>query len=90
MEEKVKQVWQDLWDRQTGSTSTALKLYKNEVIALIAEGFEHTSWTVKKQAAVSGAHMTEILGSDMKDKMEELLPLYQNCLTGRIWAGKGN
>ena len=89
-DEKVKNVWKDLWDGNTGAAGMAVKLYLKEILQFASAGIKSASWPVKIQAALTIADVASSLKSELDDHMSEILPLLLEALGGRTWPGKGN
>ncbi|KAM3717041.1 Proteasome adapter and scaffold protein [Dirofilaria immitis] len=87
---KKLEMWDELWSELVPDTSSAMRLYRNEMIELALVTLNTSSvFSIKAQAAkvleiISGSGVI----SDDVDYAEILYDNLTNALRGRIWNGK--
>ncbi|KAF9430239.1 hypothetical protein BGZ94_007776 [Podila epigama] len=82
----INGIWKDVWEENTTGSSSAVKLYAQEIIELLSTQLISASWNAKKQSAAALKSVTEVM--DLNRFMETLLPIVLDCLSGRTWEGK--
>ncbi|KAG0202738.1 hypothetical protein BGX28_004843 [Mortierella sp. GBA30] len=90
----VGNIWKDIWEEQTTGSSSAVKLYADEIITLLSAQLTSASWNAKKQSAISLKAASEMIDfctplfPDLTKYAEDLLALVVDGLSGRTWQGK--
>ncbi|CAB3403478.1 unnamed protein product [Caenorhabditis bovis] len=87
---KRHQEWLDLWAQIVPSTSSAVRLYRNEIIDVALKIIaENEVWKVRAQAARMVAKTVAWNDDQMtKELQEKLLSVLIPAVSGRVWTGK--
>lgn len=62
-EEAERNTWKDAWENLTTSSSSAVTIFMQEIVAFITPLLNSQSWKVKQTAALTIADMCKILGT---------------------------
>ncbi|KAF9191921.1 hypothetical protein BGZ51_006479 [Haplosporangium sp. Z 767] len=82
----ISEVWKEVWEEHTTGSSTAVKLYAEEIVKQLATQLTSASWNAKKQSALALKGVSKEM--DLTKHMDVLLPLILDGLSGRTWQGK--
>jgi proteasome component ECM29 len=85
--EVVNEPFVETWSENTGGPG-AIKLYINEIMALIAGHLEDPQWRVKQVSALTLADGCEAIGVDIRKHLNLVMPLLLKGVSGRSWKGK--
>ncbi|KAF9934512.1 hypothetical protein FBU30_001653 [Linnemannia zychae] len=83
---EIAEVWKEIWEEHTTGSTSAVKLYADEIIQLLSKQLTSASWNAKKQSAVALKAVAEVM--DLTKYMDVILPLVLDGLSGRTWDGK--
>ncbi|TPX38193.1 hypothetical protein SmJEL517_g00223 [Synchytrium microbalum] len=85
----IKAVWRDVWDENTAGAASALRLYLNELMALLTNLLKTSpSWPTKRQVGVTITDMSSSISTSLVPQMPVLIPALLEALSGRTWDGK--
>lgn len=87
-DEQIKNVWKDVWENNTGSASTTVKLYLSEIISIISGHIKSASWPSRIQASLTIVDLSASVDVSSTDPIP-ILKLLVEALSGRTWPGKG-
>ncbi|KAF9574748.1 hypothetical protein EC968_005534 [Mortierella alpina] len=79
-------IWKDVWEEHTTGSSSAVKLYADEIVVLLSTQLTSTSWNSKKQSATALKAVATMM--DLNKYADNLLRLVVDGLSGRTWQGK--
>ncbi|KAJ3397973.1 hypothetical protein HDU92_000075 [Lobulomyces angularis] len=87
---EIKDHWKNvLEDLAGGSTTSAAKLYVDEIVELSSSILSQSpSWPVKKQVGKTFSELSELTETEFYKKMNVVVPLLCESLSGRTWEGK--
>ena len=85
--ESVREPYLETWSENTGGVG-AIKLYILEIMTLVTAHLEDPQWRIKQVSALTLADACEIIGVDIKDHLELVMPLLIRGVGGRTWKGK--
>jgi proteasome component ECM29 len=85
--EAVREPFTETWSENTGG-SGAIKLYIREIMTLVAGHLEDPQWRVKQVSALTLGDACEVIGTDIREHLDVVLPLLVKGVGGRTWKGK--
>ncbi|GAB6029010.1 hypothetical protein CHUAL_004798 [Chamberlinius hualienensis] len=88
-ENKMKELWEEVWIDLTPSTETGIRLHISEIVEVIRSASKSQAWSMKAKAVAAintvATTMKSSLGSPY---LEQLLNTVLGELPGRTWSGK--
>ncbi|CAM8919803.1 unnamed protein product [Rhodiola kirilowii] len=84
----VSGLFEELWENSTSGERVTLKLYLVEIVALICEGIQSSSWSSKKKSALAAKELSDVLKESLSSHHHILLESIMKELPGRLWEGK--
>jgi proteasome component ECM29 len=85
--EAIREPFTETWSENTGGAG-AIKLYIREIMALLAGHLEDPRWRVKQVSALALGDACEVIGVDIREHLDVVLPLLMKGVVGRTWKGK--
>lgn len=81
--------WTNAWEELNLESKGTLRLYRQEIVALMADCLASTSWPVRQQGALAVAAFTEKAAADtLVAAAEPISRMLLDGLAGRVWQGK--
>eukprot|EP00002_Diphylleia_rotans_P027784 TRINITY_DN5582_c0_g1_i1.p1 TRINITY_DN5582_c0_g1~~TRINITY_DN5582_c0_g1_i1.p1 ORF type:complete len:1767 (+),score=261.55 TRINITY_DN5582_c0_g1_i1:43-5343(+) len=88
-DEQVRGLFHDVWQEVNPSSSGGVSLYAKEILELIKENLDSSSWILKKHAAHSYKSISTMdVPSSIRKQYITIFPQIIATLPGRIWDGK--
>ncbi|ANB11735.1 Ecm29p [Sugiyamaella lignohabitans] len=89
---QVKEAFEHVWSDNTGGTG-AIRLYVNEIIAIVRENLSSQQWDIRQVAAKSVADAAVAMGEETRSDSvpQDILELFNVLIqasSGRSWKGK--
>lgn len=82
-------IWEEIWNEGTPGTESGIRLYLQEIVALLNVALQSQQWKMKAQAAQAMGSVGSKLKSSLASKQQgELLIQLLEALSGRTWSGK--
>eukprot|EP01134_Creolimax_fragrantissima_P005982 CFRG5982T1 len=81
--------WTTVWDENTPGTRAGLRLYQDELMHIVFDMLNSSSWQQKRMAAKTAADAVDNIGTALKEPLaSKLQATLITALSGRVWDGK--
>jgi proteasome component ECM29 len=58
----INAIWKEVWEEHTNGSSSAVKLYANELVEVLSKQLTSASWNAKKQSALALKGVSDVMG----------------------------
>jgi hypothetical protein len=88
-DERVSQLWKDLWSENTSSLESGIIMFTAELVkaSIIMMSSQH--WILKRNAAQALGEIIKAKKRDISSYVPEILSTLVDLIPGFIWDGKG-